>query len=466
MAAGSYGAGATPWTDPNAPPFAAGFRQVSLLYAAGLAGWLLGGLMVTGAWWLLGRLVRSGEVSGRWMVSTAVLWALPAVLSAPIGSRDIYAYACQGLLYVAGFNPYQVGPAVLHSPWLQSMSSVWQHSPAPYGPLAMLLSGLAAAASGGHLLLALAWLRLTAIAGVVLIAVFLPRLAVACGVYPAAAIWLGLASPLVSVQLLSGAHHDALAVGLMLAGLDCATRRRSLPAGLAFGLAVAVKATAVVAIPFAVVLVAAGLAGSRRLLRAGAAVALPAAAMFLAVTVISGLGFGWIHATPGANAIIHWLSAPTAVGLVAGELLRAAGVTNGVHIGVVAARSLALYAVLPVILVVLWWRIRRSTDTRRIITQTGWAAAAAVLLSPLVYPWYFAAPVAILAIADPRPQIRTALAAISVLGLFVILPDGFNLARATMWPGAFAEVIGIVLILVLFATHARRRRRIPTRLHS
>jgi hypothetical protein len=34
-----------------------------------------------------------------------------------------------------------------------------------------------------------------------------------------------------------------------------------------------------------------------------------------------------------------------------------------------------------------------------------------------------------------------AFVAVGVLGLLVILPDGFNLARATMWPGALSGVL-------------------------
>jgi alpha-1,6-mannosyltransferase len=390
------------------------------------------------------------------MMRTAVLWALPLLLAAPLASRDIYAYACQGRLYAAGFSPYAAGPAALPSPWLHAMSAVWLNSPAPYGPLAILVSGLAAAASGGHLLVALGWLRLAALAGVVLIAVFVPRLARACGTDPAVATWLGVASPLIAVDLLSAAHHDALTIGLLLAGLDCAARGRGRLAGIALGLAAAVKVTAIITLPFAVVLVAAATVGRRRLTRSSLTVAVPAVAVFLAVTAISGLGFGWVRAAPGPHSIIHWLSLPTGFGLVTGALLRLVGVAHGVPTGVTVVRSVALYAVLPVTLTLLWWRIRHSTETRRIVEYAGIALAVTVLLSPLVYPWYFIAPVSVLAAATDRPRIRTGLAVLCVAGVFVILPDGFNLARATMWPGAFVEVIAVLVVAVRY--YARRRR--------
>jgi len=36
-------------------------------------------------------------------------------------------------------------------------------------------------------------------------------------------------------------------------------------------------------------------------------------------------------------------------------------------------------------------------------------------------------------------------APVTLLGVFVIFPDGYNLARATMWPGAFVEVAALIV---------------------
>jgi hypothetical protein len=461
MAVSSYGAGATPWTEPDKPPFQNGLQYVPWWYAAGVALWLLGAAVICRAWWLLGRLVRRDELAATvpegWMVRTALLWAVPFLLAMPVGSRDVYAYALQGLLYVEGFNPYVVGPAVLNSEWLEQMSPIWRHSTSPYGPVAILVSAFAAAASAGELAGALGWLRLTAFAGVILVAVFVPRLARACGVEPAVAAWLGLAGPVLLVHGLAGAHHDLLTVGLMLAGLDCAVRRRGWLAGIALGLAAAVKVTAFIALPFAAVLVAANLAGTRKLTRGGAVLAVSAGGAFLVTTVVSGLGVGWIDGAPGTNSIIHWLSVPTSVGLVVGESLRLVGVPDGLRLAVVSLRLFAWYILLPITVLVLWWRIRHSTDTRRVVEYTGWALVAAVLLSPLVYPWYFIAPITLLAVATTNDRVRWVLASVGILGVLVTLPDGYNLARATMWPGAYIEVVGLAAALIRYR-YLRRRR--------
>ena len=459
MAAGSYGAGATVTARTDETRFAEQLADRG--YPAGLAAWLVGAVLLAVAWWRLGRAVRDHAVDGRRLARIGVLWAVPFLLSAPTGSRDIYAYALQGLLYTSGFDPYAVGPAVLASPWLPAMSAFWHHSPTPYGPLAVLWSGAAAEFSGGHLVVALIWLRIAALVGVVLTAVHLPRLARTCGADPAVAAWLGVASPLVLVHLLSGGHHDALTLGLLVAGLDLAARRRGWQSGAALGLAAAVKATAIIALPFAVVLAAAAYPAPRRLIRGIAVVMLPAIAVFVALSVAGGLGVGWLRGTPGPHSVIHWLSVPTAVGLVLGGLADLAGMPHALPTIVPAVRIAAWYVLLPVALVALWWRIRHSTDPRRVVTAAGYALAAAVLLSPLVYPWYFAAPVAVLAAVADR---RRVLVAYVLLGLFVVLPDGINVAHVTKWPGAVAVVVGLTgLAGRRIAVRRSRRERVDTR---
>ena len=58
-------------------------------------------------------------------------------------------------------------------------------------------------------------MRLLALLGVYLIARYLPRLARACGVEPSLAVWAGLLNPLVLMHFVSGAHNDALMLGLV-----------------------------------------------------------------------------------------------------------------------------------------------------------------------------------------------------------------------------------------------------------
>ncbi len=219
-----------------------------------IVAWLAGTGLMVGAWWV----ARERVPGTRWAYATAGLWLLPLLVAPPLGSRDVYPYACQGAVYAAGLDPYHQTPVNLPCQWLDSVSPIWRDIPAPYGPLFVTLAG--GAVHIGHSLTGtVILLRLVAVTGVALIAASVPVLARHAGVPTARAAWLALACPLIGVHLVAGAHNDALMVGLLAAGLAVAAGRTARPpalvaAGALLGLAVAVKATAAVTIPFAMLL--------------------------------------------------------------------------------------------------------------------------------------------------------------------------------------------------------------------
>ena len=67
--------------------------------------------------------------------------------------------------------------------------------------------------------------RLLALLGFAMIVWALPRLARRFGINPVSALWLGAANPLVLFHLVVGVHNEALAIGLMLVGMELALRR-------------------------------------------------------------------------------------------------------------------------------------------------------------------------------------------------------------------------------------------------
>ncbi|NJC70446.1 polyprenol phosphomannose-dependent alpha 1,6 mannosyltransferase MptB [Planosporangium thailandense] len=455
MALLSWTVGALPWQDPGQLTPAAPLLPGPVWHGIGLALWVTAAAVLIGAWWAVGRAAREGRVTPRAVLVTAVLWALPLLAAAPLASHDVYSYACQGQIYLAGADPYRVGPADLPCRWLTAIPPIWRDQPAPYGPLAVLVS---AAAAHGSLLATVAALRLAALAGLAGLAAGVPALARRCGADPAVALWLGLANPVVLVHLVGGAHHDALTVGLVVGGLAVAARGRAVAAGALLGLAVAVKATAVVALPFAVLLaVASGRRWPRAVLSAGGA----AVAVFAAVTVVAGLDAGWVTALPVSHQPVSWMSPPSAVGAVLGAVaagpLSLAGVHGAIPATEDAVRAGALYVVLPVTLVALWWRAVRSGGTRSVTVAAGLALAVTVVLAPVVYPWYAAAPAAVLAAAAGPRLLRATAVAVAVLSV-VVVPDSHNLAILTRWPGAVVEVAALVALAVWAA---RRRRARP-----
>ncbi|TNH30821.1 DUF2029 domain-containing protein [Micromonospora orduensis] len=423
---------------------------------ATLACWLAGTVLLVGAWWSL----RGGAPSTRWAYVTAGLWALPLLVAPPLGSRDVYSYACQGWTYAHGADPYAVGVAAAGCPWLETVAPIWRDTPAPYGPVFVLLAALAVQLGGG-LTGTLVLLRVTAVAGLLLAALCLPRLARAAGVPPRRAVWLLLACPLVGVHLVAGAHNDAVMVGLLLCGLLVAVRRPGRPAalllaGALLGLAVTVKASAVVVVPFAALAAVRGRHTVRALLRDGGWLAGGLLGAVLVTSALSGLGFGWVGGLTRSGDSEQWTSPPTAVGFVmdyAGELIG----RNPQAVPVVRAAALLLLAA---VLAVLWWRVWRDlresgepARPRAALHGAALALVATVVLSPVFHPWYATWPLALLALTAARTTwfvLPVAAAA------FLALPDGTNLARFTKAPGALAMTA--LLLTVLVRTTRRSRR--------
>jgi alpha-1,6-mannosyltransferase len=420
---------------------------------------LLGLVTLTVAWWRLGR-DRPGTPpsTARWLLVTAALWALPMLLAPPLASRDVYAYACQGAVVVAGADPAAMTPAGLPCRWLDSVPPIWRDSPSPYGPLAAATSAGAVWLGGGQLTVVVALLRVVAVAGVLLAIWYGRRLAAACAVDPARAAWLALCSPLVAVHAMSGAHHDALMTGLVVAGFAMAASRRALLAGALLGGAVAVKITALVALPF-VVLALGGRAPVRAVLRRAAVVAVPAVVVYLALAALTGTGVGLLRALGRTGDLVQWTSPPTAVGMTLGYAWRAAGVDGGYRVAVDVVRLLALAALVGVV-VWLWWRAWRSpvAGPGVAVFHGGLAFTAVVLLGPVFFPWYVLTPVALLAVSTMDDRVRRWISrAVAVLP-FVILPNGAGLAPRTKLPGALAVTAALTAGAVA-AVRGRRRQK-------
>lgn len=403
-----------------------------------LLGWLVGTALLVLAWWA----GRHGVPSARWVGVTVGLWLLPLLVAPPLGSRDVYSYACQGAVYAAGADPYAGGVADAGCRWLAAVSPAWHDTPAPYGPLFILVAG-AATTLGGSLAGTVALLRLAALLGVALTAYCLPGLARHGGVHPDRALWLVLACPLVAVHLVSGAHNDALMVGLVVAGLRVVLDRpgRVLPllaGGALLGLAVSVKATAGVVVPFAMLAALPGTYRVRALVRHGGVVLAGAVAAALLATGLAGLGVGWVRGLASSGDSVQWTSPPTAVGLTVDYL----GRLFGAHWDAVPVARMVGLAVLALLLVAIWWWARRG----RPLLGAGLALAATVGLAPVFHPWYAVWPLAVLAVAAVPARWLTVP---GTAASFLALPDGTNLARFTKFPGSLAMTAGLVVLVIV-----------------
>ncbi|MCZ7418243.1 polyprenol phosphomannose-dependent alpha 1,6 mannosyltransferase MptB [Verrucosispora sp. WMMA2121] len=473
--------------------------------------WLLGTTAMVGAWWAL----RAGAPSTRWAYVTAGSWALPLLVTAPLGSRDVYSYACQGWIYADGGDPYAIGVAAAGCPWAEAVAPVWRDTPAPYGPLFVLLAALAVVLGGG-LIGTVVLLRLLALAGVLAAAACLPGLARAAGVPPRRATWLLLACPLVGVHLVAGAHNDAVMLGLLLPALLILVHRPGrlgsllladppgrlgslrpvgvlLLAGVLLGLAVSVKATAVVVLPFAALAAVRGRPGVRTLLRDGGLLAVGAVGGLLVLSLLTGLGLGWLGGLGRSGDTVQWTSPPTAIGM----LIDYVGELFARHPNAVPLTRTAGLALLAVLLLLLFHHTYRTLrppppptaprpdalimrlaapvsacrDANLMINASeaaGWrwrvvlggagvGLVATVVLAPVFHPWYATWPLAVLAVAATR---TTWFVLPCALASFLALPDGTSLARLTKAPGAIA-MTALVLAALVWALFRRQAWRSP-----
>jgi alpha-1,6-mannosyltransferase len=447
--------GIEPWRSVGGSPLAA-----TVVFAA-LA-------VMVYAWWA----VRDLDVTVRWLWVTAVAWFGPLVLSAPLFSRDVYSYAVQGLMLHQGLDPYSQQVSALDSPWAASAPATT--TPAPYGPLFLQIARLAAAASCGHLLVAVFLLRLLVVAGVVVIAWAVPVIARRLGEDPARATWLAVLCPLVGVHLVSGAHNDGLMVAGMLSGVALALSdhaSRAGPARLAVpavALAATVKAPAAVVVPFLAVLWASQHAGHgrpqvglgavtwtrlvSRLVLAG----LATAAVVVGASVGLGLGLSWLTAVSSPGQSVQWTSLPTAWGMAAravGNLLGLASAGGAVTL----FRLLGL-VVLAGALVALWLHGAAHHQDRRLVVQSaGLAVLAVLVLAPSFRAWYFLWALPLLAVTTPGRRALTAYAAVASVLAFAVLPGGYSLALTATSVGVPLVVLASALLLGRGIRWARRR---------
>ena len=378
------------------------------------------------AWLWLGRRVLAGDASEYTMVTTTGFWLAPLLLSVPVFSRDTYSYLAQGALLRDGLDPYAVGPIENPNPLLDNVSPIWTITTAPYGPAFIMIARLVTTLVGNHVIAGTMLLRLCMLPGLALLIWATPRLARHLSADVPIALWICVLNPLVIIHLMGGVHNEMLMVGLMTAGIALTFERHHVAGITLVAVAVAVKATAGIALPFLVWVWMRHLRERRgyRPLPAFAAAGGASVLIFIAVFAVlsgaAGVGLGWLTALAGSVKIINWLTIPTA----AANLIHAVG---GLFFPVnfyalLQVTRLIGIVVIAVSLPLLWWRYRQND--RAVLTGIGWAMVVVVLFVPGALPWYYSWPLAVVApLAQSRPAVA-AIAAFSTWIMVIFKPDG------------------------------------------
>ncbi|BBX61947.1 hypothetical protein MSAS_11210 [Mycobacterium saskatchewanense] len=423
---GGLGAGSTRQHDPLLETihmswmrFGHGLVLSSILLWAGV------GLMLI-AWLALGRRALAGQATEFTMKATTGFWLAPLLLSVPVFSRDTYSYLAQGALLRDGLDPYAVGPVANPNILLDNVSPIWTITTAPYGPAFILVAKFVTIVVGNNVVAGTALLRLCMLPGLALLIWAAPRLARQLGTDGSIALWICVLNPLVLIHLMGGVHNEMLMVGLMAAGIALTFADRHVLGVTLITVAIAVKATAGISLPFLVwvwmrhLRARRGYSSAKAFLAATAVTVLIFGVVFGVLSAVAGVGLGWLTALAGSVKIINWLTVPTA----AANLIHALG--SGLFpVDFYATLRVTRYvgiAIIAVSLPLLWWRFRR--DDRAALTGIAWSMLIVVLFVPAALPWYYSWP---LAVAAPLAQSRRAVALIAGLSTWVMVifkPDG------------------------------------------
>ena len=387
-------------------------------------------LLFTACWWQVLRLAAQRRLSTRATAFLAACWALPFTVGPIIGSRDAYAYVAQGELARRGFDPTRAVVSQLPAgPLLAAVDPRWRHTRPPYGGVAVAIQKAAAAA--GSPTAGLIVLRVLAVVAVLVMVIVTARMALPTQ-RPLVIVAVA-ANPLVLIHLVAGAHLDAVAAAFLVCGLAIARKQASARVSRSRPTHAVTRARsqarvsrsrevigvtlctlgAMVKLPVglgAVFLlicgvVAAGPALAARLRSVGADLLGVAAGVGLSV-LISGAGLGWLRnfGTPGR----------VRTGIAPADLLAklVSGLGVGHSVALSDARIVAAVTGVALVAFLLLPRLPKkvgvqATDGRREWTapsldQLGLAVLALALLGPVLYPWYLAPALPLLALTASR----------------------------------------------------------------
>ncbi|GAB46008.1 mannosyltransferase MptA [Gordonia terrae NBRC 100016] len=388
--------------------------------------WLGVFLMVFG-WVRLGRRIFSGSAhtpSTRTLSRWVLVWAAPLLVAVPVYSRDVYAYLAQGAVFGAGFDPYADGPAHLPGPLVDSMAQVWATTTAPYGPFFMGMLRVVTEITGDHAIIGVLAIRLVLLPGLFLALWAIPRLAERFGASPQAGLWLALFNPMVLIHLVAGPHVELLMMGVLVTGIVLVVDGRHVWGTSVLALAVSIKITAGIALPFVLWIWLSHIRSrrpvtSRDVVTVFASIVGIAVAVFGVWTLAIGLGLGWLTGLGWADVIINWFTVPTlAAHLV--TLIAAPFVALNLQPVLEVTRAIGS-VVLAVTLVAVWWRHRH--DARDAVAGMAWAMLAVLLLEPSTLPWYYTW-VLVIAVAFDLPMwVRATVVGASTFLLIVFQPD-------------------------------------------
>ncbi len=439
-------------------------------------------------WCYAQRLASTRRLTARAASVVTACWAFPFAIGPIIGSRDAYAYLAQGELAQRGLDPAKAVVSQLGGgPLLAAVDPRWRETRPPYGGVAVAIEKWAAVPDE-HPGLGLLALRLVAVVAVLALVLISARMAPVR--FRAAVIIAIGANPLVLIHLVGAAHLDAVAAALLVAGLAVArSGSRHAGAGSARHLAGIMLCTlgAMVKLPVAlgavyltvtaVVAAPASLQARIRRLAVDLLAALAAIGLSMA---ISGSGLAWVQnfGTPGrlrtgiapADMLAHalsgiaWLFGAHPSG---GDVLSAARIAAGAAAGLAAAVLLLPRRRMRLDVSAPGGGSRVAMWSPPTLDRLALALLAVCLLGPVLYAWYLAPALPLLALAASRPpstavqpgELPPRRARLLITGLSIALTVAALPRLAPAWGSLGAHpIVTTVLGLVLASLAAAAAR--------
>ena len=393
------------------PPLGAFFAIVGWTFA------LVVGLYLVTGW-------RNEALPVGRLIFWAVVFRLCGLIGGPFYEDDFHRYLWDAFRFVQDGTPYGIPPEAFFAD--QAVPERFQrildqvnnpHLATIYGPTTQFSFLLAYAIQPGSVLA----LQAVFVACDLLLIGLLLRLA------PARAVLLYAWCPLVVKEIAFTAHTDVLGIGLLMAAVALAQKRRWLAVALCLALSVAAKAIALLLVPF--------------VLRG---VGVKPWAAFVGTLALIYAPFVWQGGTDLATLAIF-----------AREWLFNAGLFE---VFASALSDFQARAVAALALLAFWcwcYRWHRHRGPRR-VPRGDWLFGALLALAPVVNPWYL---LWVLPFAVIYPSAWAWTASAAVLLSYI---TGLNLGDWRLQPfeqPVWARFLEYGLILLAFGWDMLRRRR-------
>lgn len=487
LALGALGAGALPVVDNPYQFFPGGSLMSRMLQTSSMVVLVGVGLLVL-AWVFMAPFTGVGirhreRVRGRASLPqlrrTFACWVLPIVFTAPLFTQDIYSYLAQGSIVAQGLDVYSAGPVELlgtENHLARSVPFIWAQSPSPYGPVALSFAAIISELTNDSIVAGVLAHRLLSLAGLAAAGWAVVKLARRCRVSAPSAIWLGILNPLTILHLVGGIHNESIMLGFALVGLELGLRGADRLDGArkraAIGYLVAsggliscagmVKVTGFLALGFV------GMALARHLHEHGRsrAVSILLAGLtqvgllvttIAVVTLLSGIGLGWVTGQGGAASIRSWMSVTTDSGVIAGWLGMLLGLGDHTEAMLSITRTAGILVAAVFIVRMLFATFRGTIHP---VGGLGVSTFVLVILFPVVHPWYMLWAIVPLAAWANRLFFRVCVVIYSAAFSFFVLPRGLALPPDTVVAIYVGAAVSFVIIVTLSGWLLRRRQQL------